>query len=331
MRKCIIAIIALLCSCLGASMLFAGAGTWTKKADFGGSARRGAVGFSIGSKGYIGMGDEGNYSLSKKDFWEYDPAANTWTQKADFGGTARSNTVGFSIGSKGYIGTGGDSKDFWEYDPAANAWTQKADCGGGWRSVAIGFSIGSKGYIGTGIDTSVSPGIYRKDLWEYDPAADTWTQKADLGGTARILAVGFSIGSKGYIGTGVIEVGPGSFASVKDFWEYDPAADAWTQKADFGGTGRSSAVGFSIGSKGYIGTGGSGSKDFWEYDPAANAWTQKADFGGTARSRAKGFSIGNKGYIGTGWDGSSVVYRDFWEYDPSKTAGLPFLLLLLGN
>ena len=29
-----------------------------------------------------------------------------------------------------------------------------------------------------------------------------WTQKADFGGTARDCAAGFSIGSKGYIGTG---------------------------------------------------------------------------------------------------------------------------------
>ena len=44
-----------------------------------------------------------------------------------------------------------------------------------------------------------------KDFWEYDPAANTWTQKADFGGTARYGAVGFSIGSKGYIGTGLID------------------------------------------------------------------------------------------------------------------------------
>src|SRR3989442_1061106 len=105
-------------------------------------------------------------------------------------------------------------------------------------------------------------------------AQDTWTQKADFGGTARLGAVGFSIGSKGYIGTG-----EGNFTSwLSDFWEYDPANNAWTQKADFGGTGRDLAVGFSIDSQGYIGTGLLGVnsfKDFWEYDPATNAWTQK--------------------------------------------------------
>ena len=57
-----------------------------------------AVGFSIGSKGYLGTGDSGPYN---KDFWEFDPLINSWTQKADFAGTARSYAVGFSIGAKG--------------------------------------------------------------------------------------------------------------------------------------------------------------------------------------------------------------------------------------
>jgi hypothetical protein len=45
-----------------------------------------------------------------------------------------------------------------------------------------------------------------EDFWEYDPATNTWKKKMDLGnGTSdnyRYGAVGFSIGTKGYIGTG---------------------------------------------------------------------------------------------------------------------------------
>src|SRR5436190_13057311 len=113
--------------------------TWTQKADFGGGTRAGAVGFSIGSKGYIGTG--GNDGGQLKDFWD-DPATNTWTQKADFGGTARGGAAGFTIESKGYVGTGSDipnssRKDFWEYDPTTNAWTQKADFGGDSRFEAV--------------------------------------------------------------------------------------------------------------------------------------------------------------------------------------------------
>ncbi|MBI4726765.1 hypothetical protein HY768_06025 [candidate division TA06 bacterium] len=45
-------------------------------------------------------------------------------------------------------------------------------------------------------------GNYLTDLWEYDTTSDTWTRKADFPGTPRDRAVGFSIGTKGYIGTG---------------------------------------------------------------------------------------------------------------------------------
>ena len=56
-------------------------------------------------------------------------------------------------------------------------------------------------------------------------------------------AVGFSIGTKGYFGTGSI----GSW--VNDFYEWDQASNTWNQKANFGGTTRYVAVGFSIGTK----------------------------------------------------------------------------------
>jgi PKD repeat protein len=281
--------------------------TWTQKANFIGTARQQAVGFSIGSKGYIGTGSDAD-SL-RSDFWEYDTTTNSWTQKANFGGTARSAAVGFSIGTKGYIGTGNDvsgyKQDFWEYDPSTNGWTQKTNFSGTARWGAVSFSIGTKGYIATGYD-----GAYKNDFWEYDPSSNAWTQKANFGGTARYFAVGFSIANKGYIGTGT------DGNSTQDFWEYDWATNTWTQKANFGGVARSMATGFSIGTKGYIGTGGSAwsYNDFWEYDPSTNTWIQKANFGGTARYSAVGFSIGTKGYIGTGMDSLPLFTQDFWEY-----------------
>src|SRR6188508_2957081 len=101
---------------------------------------------------------------------------------------------------------------------------------------------------------------------------NTWQSKQLFGGTGRSGAVAFSIGTKGYIGTGY-DSNP-----TKDFWEYDPSTDTWAQKADFGGGERNHAAGFSIGSKGYLGTGlrycmCENTKDFWEYDPATNVWT----------------------------------------------------------
>ena len=148
-------------------------------------------------------------------------------------------------------------------------------------------------------------------------AQDTWIQKADLGGTTRFEAVGFSIGTKGYILSGDVTTG----IYYKDLWEYDPSTNVWTQKQDFPGTARVLATGFSIGSKGYFGTGydlsGTYHKDFWEYDPAANTWTRKENFAGAARYEAVGFSIGPFGFIGTGYNGSGTYYKDFFMYEPT--------------
>ncbi|MBK6483538.1 MAG: T9SS type A sorting domain-containing protein [Chitinophagaceae bacterium] len=216
--------------------------TWTQKAHFRRTARYDAVGFSIGSKGYLGTGLSPN--ASTKDFWEYDPALNTWTQKQDFAGTARKRAVGFSIGSKGYLGTGSAEypdyyKDFWEYDPALNTWFKKADFGGTARHDANGFSIWSKGYLGTGVDVTY-PGT-KEDFWEYDPALNTWTQKTDFGGGERSSSVGFSIGSKGYLGTGYSNDGTGGHY-YKNFWEYTPECTGLTVYADADSDGYGDAV-----------------------------------------------------------------------------------------
>ncbi len=201
---------------------------------------------------------------------------------------------------------------------AQTAWTQKADFGGTGRAGAVGFSIGAKGYIGTGTEGGGSSGPNRNDFWEWDQSTDTWMQMADFAGTARSYAVGFSIGTKGYIGTGY-----DGTDKKKDFWEWSQSNNTWIQKASFGGTARYCSVGFSINSKGYIGTGyddtGSTRNDFWEWDQAGDTWVQKTAVGNVARGEAVGFSIGAKGYIGTGQDASSVLMKDFWEWD--QTAG----------
>ncbi len=71
----------------------------------------------------------------------------------------------------------------------------------------------------------------------YLTAQGTWTQETNFGGTARALAVGFSIGNYGYIGTG------NAGGNTKDFWQYNPADNTWTQKADYGGAAREKPLG----------------------------------------------------------------------------------------
>ncbi len=143
---------------------------------------------------------------------------------------------------------------------------------------------------------------------------NVWVEKADLQGVSRMEAVSFTIGDKGYVGTGF---SGGGF--LEDFWEFDPAANSWTRKADMEGIKRRIGVGFGAGGKGYVSTGigddGGFLADLWEYDPATDEWTEKAEFEGEARWGAVAFSINGKGYIGTGFNGAYL--SDLWEYDPA--------------
>ena len=83
----------------------------------------------------------------------------------------------------------------------------RSDFGGTARYWAVAAAINNKVYVGTGHDDA-----YKKDWWEYGPAANTWTAKADFGGTARYRAVAAAINNKVYVGTGY------DGAYKKDWW-----------------------------------------------------------------------------------------------------------------
>ena len=305
-------------------------GNWIDLGDYEGRPRTQAVGFSVGDKGYVGLGYNPNEEKERLiDFWEYDPELNTWNQKADFPGIPRNGAIGIGTDTKGYVGTGygyNDTikkfqqlKDFWEYDPGLNTWTQKAVFMGTARYGAVGFSINNKCYIGTGYD-----GYYLKDFYEYDPAGDTWTKKSSISGSKRNEAMGFALNGKGYVCGGIDN---GSFES--DFYEYDPGTGIWTEKnpiinasdeafdddyTSIKGTGK---VAFALNGKGYIATGGEGSagNTVWEYDPVNDLWKQKTSFEGTGRVDAVVFVIGERAYITTG-NSSSYYFDDIWGFDP---------------
>ena len=174
--------------------------------------------------------------------------------RSDFDGLARGSAAGFTIADKGYVCggyTGTTYKrvtDLWEYDIQGGYWTQCASMpdAATARTGASGFAIGEKGYITLGQDNSSN---YLADTWEYDPATDTWTQKDDYKGGARISAIAFGIGQYGYVGTGY----NGNYQ--KDFYRFDPQAAAgqqWEIVNGFGGQKRQGGTSFVIDDKAYI-------------------------------------------------------------------------------
>ncbi|MGA0560737.1 Kelch repeat-containing protein [Larkinella sp. VNQ87] len=91
---------------------------WIEKDDFEDEElvqRSYGVGFAIGSKGYITLGD------GSTTVWVYDPATDSWDDLGAFEGSARQYAFGFAINGKGYITTGssgsGRFDDLWEFDP----------------------------------------------------------------------------------------------------------------------------------------------------------------------------------------------------------------------
>jgi N-acetylneuraminic acid mutarotase len=288
----------------------ANADSWTRKADFPGASRRFPVSFTIGNKGYVGLGVNTNY-LS--DFWEYDQPSNTWTQLSDFPDGGRAGAVGFSINNLGYVGTGFNGnflKDFWEFNPATNSWNQKTDFGGTGRSTPTGFSIGNNGYVGFGEDSS---GI-RNDFWEWIQATNTWVQKSPvIANQLLTYNPGFSINGRGFVGY----FGNNTYLIN----EYDTLGNHWQSSIIYNGAqANSNASGFPLCGECYFGLMDDQSPgyDLWQYDPSTTYWNRRSRLGNGIRENAVAFSINNKGYMGMGDSAGINYYNDFWAYTPDN-------------
>ncbi len=190
----------------------------------------------------------------------------------------------FSINGKGYNGYA----NYWyEFNPATN---QNIYKGTNTQSVFIsGTSFcnsSTKGYTFGGYknvtyangDTTYN---FSKELWEFDPVANKWTQLPDLPAQARQGAILFHINGKIYVGGGYFStfIGNGrqTTTALSDFWEYDIATKKWTQKGNSGiptnsCCGYSQWQSFTYQDKGYVLFTG---KYVWSYDPTTDRWTTK--------------------------------------------------------
>ncbi|HEV7232526.1 MAG TPA: gliding motility-associated C-terminal domain-containing protein [Bacteroidia bacterium] len=97
------------------------ANTWIQWVRFPGTARRGAVGFSLCGYGFLCMGtDERN--MYPDDVWMFNPHGYAWTQVASFPGTTRWDVPSFVIGNKAYLGTGAYGVSFAGFEILNDLW-----------------------------------------------------------------------------------------------------------------------------------------------------------------------------------------------------------------
>lgn len=248
---------------------------------------------------------------------------NIWTQIANLSGE-RSSAMAFSLGESGYIVGGrnvsGHIDNFCRFTPDPSNWSITSTAVPPVGSTA--FTIGNKAYI-----------IWGNYLYEYDLNNGMWVDKATFPGSESYSVFAFSIGNKGYIGSGAFWDGSQN-VYVNDFWEFDPQDEitkgtdingdplgSWVQKADFPGTGMADGAGFSIAAYGYVCSGYSEGdlNDLWQYDPFSTdngtdvndnpkgKWTQKTDYPGPGGYHVVSFVIRFKAY--------AFNVDELWQYD----------------
>ena len=184
----------------------------------------------------------GGYSISLPgvvpQLVRYDPGPNTWTALAPIPvPSSMASAVYYPPTNKIYV-FGGSDPDAETvnnlnqiYDIASNTWSTGAPLPDLRSFMASGYSPDNgKIYLVGGYNTAlVDSG--QPDTWEYDPVADTYTNKTDF----PELAGGYASG----IINGHLYVAGGrdnNNVSLSTVWDYDIAADTWTQKNDMPGT-----------------------------------------------------------------------------------------------
>jgi len=134
---------------------------WTLKAVFAGEPNEHPSSFSIGQKGYMGMGiSTSNEVLAS--LYEYDPASNRWSKKQDGTRLPAIEAFTFSSASAGYVALsldGINQAPFYKYDPQTDRWITDAPSPTGDCLRSMAFTIGSRIFVMTG----------KKEVWEFIP------------------------------------------------------------------------------------------------------------------------------------------------------------------
>jgi N-acetylneuraminic acid mutarotase len=295
---------------IGLNLLVHAQDTWSPVAPFMGTARQGAVSFTVdGINGaFVGTGNDGAY---RNDFWRYDQATDSWSQIADLPGPGRMYAAAFSMGFNGFVGTGktgnGTSpstyaSDFYMFDPFSNNWSSIPD-----YPIPCAYAIGlgtranadNRGYVGLGIDAGLNTQNAFYQLTGSSIIDLTWTPRAPFGGTGRAYATAFNVGNAGFVGFGIDNTNTVN----NDLWHYDIYTDTWTQKTSCPGSIRFAASAFAIGPVGYI-TGGTDNatalNDLWAYNALTDNWSSRSAPGPSGRFGAVAFKILDTGYLVAG-------------------------------
>lgn len=292
---------------------------WSKLEAFPGSGRGWAAGFQIKNVVYTGSGFD-SLSLTN-DFYAFDARAQRWSEVSPLDGAERDDAVAFSVGGRGYIGLGickdGDKsrmqKDVWQYDPKKNAWAKCADFPASGRLDPFVLKLGKKVIIGCGRD-SIRTGKFLQDVWEYDPAKDSWKQLTDFPAAGRFRMIEGVVDGVGYTG-----LGQGAKGIYTDLWKFNPKDGSWKACASLPDSlKRLGAESFVWNDRIYVISGTNG-RDWFNstvaYDPKTDKWVPEKPFPGTSHAFGTAVSTKHGVLLTTGFTLKGYL-RDSWFFKP---------------
>lgn len=291
-------------SCFAAVLLsfvcagMAQAQKWVKLAPFPEPAEE-LVGAAAGGKLYVFLGIAPGWKPIGM-VYEYDPATDKWTKKKPM--PLLSHHVAFTeYRGKIYVFGGFKYPDSgpaawvpidnaWEYDPATDTWKALAPLPTK-RGSPVAVAVGDKIYVIGGANTppgAKDPGVHPRrphrsvgTVEEYDPATNTWRERASMP-TPRNHATAGAVNGKiyvigGRVGGAFISSGSSNIDVVE---EYDPATDSWGAPRAKMPSARSAMASGVFGGRIYVSGGeGQDAQRMWTfrsleaYDPATNTWT----------------------------------------------------------
>lgn len=307
------------------------AAQWNQQNDFDGAERFAATDFVVDGDAYIlgGLIADGPNYIGYSEYYKYDPSTDSWSEEGFFPGGKIYAGISFVADGLAYVGLGANelgnqNNELWAFDPSSGLWIQRADFPGTTRVYAFSFAAGGKGYLGGGITWINGVETYLNDLWEYNPASNTWTQRANYPGGGRVGMSAFAVDDFGYVGMG----DDGSFFYI-DFYRYDPDNDNWISRANFEGDNRSFYSTEVLDGKGVV-IGGEGPTsaytiDVWLYEPTDDTWIEDLQFAGAPRAYGNFFLVDNALYYGLGLVGpsDSEGSTELWGYDLSLSSATP--------
>lgn len=202
-----------------------------------------------------------------------------------------------------------------EYDPSTDRWTTKAAMPVGLHHGGIGVTGGRLYVIGGYTQSGLGVWQPAATVYAYDPATDTWAERAPMPTARGALSVTEHEGKLYAIG------GYDRKANSAAVEVYDPARNTWASRAALP-TPRDHLAAATVAGKVYA-IGGRLNGDYQRnlsvvevYDPAIDRWARVADLP-TARSGITTSEVGGRVYVFGGEDGEGT-FRENEAYDPVR-------------